>query len=147
MVFRYNMINNHDKFQKETTKIRFPLDIDISTKESLLFWITRYIKYKTNTLSSRKVKNQMAIQNAITELNNSPTSIDELSTIVKDIRKAGIEGVKTFYIPVQKFYSYMLAQNIGSLKEIDDEMVIDYLTSNTAGMSDASKKNYRNAML
>ncbi len=126
--------------------MRFPLDIDPSVKTSLIFWITRYVKYKTNTLSARKVKNQLAIQNVITRLNNSPTSIDELSEIVKDIRKGGIEGVKTFYIPVQKLFEYLILQRLQSLKEIDDEMVIDYLTSSTAGMSDASKKNYRNAI-
>ena len=126
--------------------MRFPLDIDTNIENSLIFWITRYIKFKTNTLSSRRVKNQMEIQNAITRLNNSPTSIDELSEIVKDIRKAGIEGVKSFYIPVQKLYHYLLAQRLNSLKEIDDEIIIDYLTSNTAGMSDATKKNYRNAI-
>ena len=126
--------------------MRFPLDIDTSTKESLLFWITRYVKYKTNTLSSRNVKNQFIIQTAITRLNNAPASIDEISEIVKDIRKGGIEGVKTFYIPVRKLFDYLMLQNIYSLKEIDDEMVIDYLTSSTSGMSDASKKNYRNAI-
>ena len=126
--------------------MRFPLDIDPNVEQSLIFWITRYIKFKTNTLSSRKVKNQMAIQDAITHLNSSPESIEELSDIVKDIRKAGIEGVKSFYIPVEKLYHYLLAQRLGSLKEIDDEIIIDYLTSNTAGMSDATKKNYRNAI-
>lgn len=126
--------------------MRFPLDIDSSIENSLIFWITRYIKYKTNTLSSRKVKNQLAIQNAITQLNGSPTTIDELSEIVKDIRKAGIEGVKTFYIPVRKLFVYLVIQKIDSLKSIDDEIIIDYLTSSTAGMSDASKKNYRNAI-
>lgn len=127
--------------------MRFPLDIEpTSTKTSLIFWITRYVKYKTNTLSSRNVKNQLAVQDSITRLNNSPTSIDELSEIVKDIRKSGIEGVKTFYIPVRKLFTYLVAQKIDSLKSIDDEMVIDYLTSSTAGMSDASKKNYRNAI-
>jgi len=126
--------------------MRFPLDIDTNIESSLIFWITRYIKFKTNTLSSRRVKNQMAIQNVITRLNNSPTSIEELSEIVKDVRKAGIEGVKSFYIPVKKLYDYLLAQNLSSLKEIDDEIVIDYLTSSTAGMSDATKKNYRNAI-
>jgi len=126
--------------------MRFPLDIDSSVKESLLFWITRYVKYKTNTLSSRHVKNQLSIQTAITALNNSPESIDELSDIVKDIRKAGIEGVKSFYIPVRKLYDYLLLQHIQTLKEIGDEMIIDYLTSSTAGMSDATKKNYRNAI-
>jgi integrase/recombinase XerD len=124
--------------------MRFPLDIEpCSTNSSLLFWITRYVKYKTNTLSSRNVKNQSIIQSAIMALNNSPDSIDKISSIVKDIRKGGIEGVKSFYIPVRKLYSYLALQNIQSLKEIDDEMVIDYLTSNTAGMSDATKKNYR----
>jgi len=126
--------------------MRFPLDIDTSVKESLIFWITRYIKYKINTLSSRNVTNQKSIQIIITRLNNSPTSIDELSEIVKDVRKAGIEGVKSFYIPVRKLFEYLLLQNISSLKEIDDELVIDYLTSTTAGMSDATKKNYRNAI-
>ncbi len=126
--------------------MRFPLDIGDTVHDSLIFWITRYVKYKTNTLSSRNVKNQLIIQQAITALNNSPESIDELSDIVKDIRKGGIEGVKSFYIPVRKLYDYLILQRISSLKEIGDEMVIDYLTSNTAGMSDATKKNYRNAI-
>ena len=126
--------------------MRFPLDIDSSVQHSLIFWITRYIKYKTNTLSSRNVENQMAIQQAITALNNSPENIEELSEIVKDIRKAGIEGVKSFFIPVRKLYEYLALQHLSSLKDIDDEMVIDYLTSATAGMSDATKKNYRNAI-
>lgn len=126
--------------------MRFPLDIDPSVKNSLLFWITRYIKFKTNTLSSRNVKNQSVIQQMIMELNNSPESIEELSNIVKEIRKGGIEGVKSFYIPVQKLFDYLMLQKINSLKEIDDELIIDFLTSNTAGMSDATKKNYRNAI-
>ncbi len=126
--------------------MRFPLDIDSSVKNSLIFWITRYIKYKTNTLSSRNVKNQSIIQQNIMALNRSPESIDEISEIVKNIRKAGIEGLKTFYIPVKKFFNYAIAQNLTSLKEIDDELVIDFLTSSTAGMSDATKKNYRNAI-
>ena len=42
--------------------MRFPLDIDTNVKESLIFWITRYIKYKVNTLSSRNVTNQKSIQ-------------------------------------------------------------------------------------
>lgn len=82
----------------------------------------------------------------IMELNNSPESIEALSNIVKEIRKGGIEGVKSFYIPVQKLFNYLVLQKISSLKEIDDELVIDFLTSNTAGMSDATKKNYRNAI-
>ncbi len=126
--------------------MRFPLDIDTDIEQSLLFWITRYIKYKTNTLSSRNVKNQKIIQQAIMALNNSPQSLDELSNIVKDIRKGGIEGVKSFYIPVRKLFEYLILQNLSSLKDIDDELIIDFLTSYTAGMSDATKKNYRNAL-
>ena len=126
--------------------MRFPLDIDPTLHYSLLFWITRYIKFKTNTLSSRKVKVQSVIQHNIMALNRSPQSIEALSAIVKEIRKGGIEGVKSFYIPVEKLYHYLMLQNLTSLKEIDDEMVIDFLTSNTAGMSDATKKNYRNAI-
>lgn len=126
--------------------MRFPLDIDSTVNDSLLFWVTRYVKYKTNTLSSRTVQDQNAITEAITDLNDSPTSIDELSEIVKTIRKAGIEGIKTFYIPVKKLYFYIEKQHLSSLKEIDDEIIIDFLTSSTAGMSDASKKNYRNAI-
>ncbi len=97
--------------------MRFPLDIDPSLKLSLLFWITRYVKFKTNTLSSRNVKNQMIIQTAITALNSSPQSIEEISDIVKDIPKGGIEGVKSFFIPVPKLF----------------------LTSSTAGLSDATR--------
>ncbi len=126
--------------------MRFPLDISNNIEESLIFWITRYIKYKVNTLSSRNVKEQSKIQNIMVKLNSSPSSIEELSAIVKEIRKAGIEGIKTFYIPVSKLFDYLLLQKLYSLKEIDDEIVIDFLTSTTAGMSNATKKNYRNAI-
>ena len=126
--------------------MRFPLDIDPNIEYSLLFWMTRYVKYKTNTLSARNVKDQNSIQTAITQLNASPDSIDALSEIVKNIRKGGIEGIKTFYIPIRKLFDYLILEKISSLKEIDDELIIDFLTSNTAGMSDASKKNYRNAI-
>jgi integrase/recombinase XerD len=126
--------------------MRFPLDIDPSLHNTLLFWITRYIKFKANTLSSRNVKNQSIIQHNIMALNSSPQSIEALSDIVKEIRKGGIEGVKSFYIPVEKLFHYLLLQKLTSLKEIDDEVIIDFLTSNTAGMSDATKKNYRNAI-
>jgi len=33
------------------------------------------------------------------------------------------------------------------MKEIDEEIIVDFLTSSTGGLSDATKKNYRIAMI
>jgi len=127
--------------------MRYPLDFKSSFDKTLLFWIERYIRYKLTTLSNRQVKNQKVIENAINRLTKGVNSINELEMIAKEVRNCGLIGINTYFKPLEKLYNYLTNLGLSSMKEIDEEMIIDFLTSSTAGLSDATKKNYRTAMI
>lgn len=127
---------------------KFSLDpADEPFKEKLLFWITRYVRNKATTLSVRLVKDQDLYNASLRALQALPDTIDDIATIVYSLRKSGVEGVKSFFIPVEKFYHYALSYNLADMVEIDEEFVIDFLTSTTSSFSDATKKNYKNAIV
>jgi len=126
--------------------MRYPLDISEDTSKTFLFWLTRYMKYKTTTLSTRSVKNQKVLENAKDKLSITPDNISTLSLAVREVRRAGIEGIKVFYIPCEKLYHYISRNKLSTLKEIDDEVLFDFLSIATASLSSATKKNYRNAL-
>lgn len=127
---------------------RFQLDPDNdSFSEKFLFWAAKYVKNKATTLSTRLLKDQRMFELCIDKLQKLPQDISELSEIVKDLRKAGMEGVKSFYIPVEKFYEYATSRNLEMMTDIDEEFVIDFLTTNTHSHSDATKKNYKNTIV
>jgi len=128
--------------------MRYPIDIAEEPKESLLFWITKYIKHKINTLSHSKTRDKSEIERALKELSVTPDKIETIDAIVRRLRtKGGFDGVKTFYLPVKALYKYIETIDLNSLKDIDDELLVDFLTSSTATYSDATKKNYRNAII
>ena len=74
-------------------------------------------------------------------------SIDELAIIVKEARNIGLSGINTYFNPLFKLYNFMLDLGLDSMKEIDEELLSDFLASQTSSLSDASKKNHRIALL
>jgi len=127
--------------------LKYPLDIQSEPKKSLLFWIARYVKHKVNTLSQSRTTNKQEIKNAISFLNDSPAHIDDIGEVVKRLRtKANFDGVKTFYLPIKSFYEYLDENGIRTLRDIDEDYLVDFLTSATATYSDATKINYKNAI-
>ncbi len=128
--------------------MRYPLDTHSNPKDSLLFWIARYVKHKVNTLSQSRTTNKQEIKNAISFLNDSPTHIEDISEVVKRLRtKANFDGVKTFYLPIKAFYEYIDEDTLRTLRDIDEDYVIDFLSSATATYSDSTKVNYKNALV
>lgn len=123
--------------------MRYPLDFKDRFDDTLLFWIERFIRYKLNTLSNRLVKDKAAIADVVKLLNTGVSSIRELENGVKKARNAGLIGVNTYFQPLKNLYQYLTNLGLASMKEIDEEMLIDFLTSTTGGFSDATKKNYR----
>ncbi|PAF48471.1 integrase [Helicobacter sp. 12S02634-8] len=118
----------------------------------LLFWSARFIRYKLITLSNSKVKgkkDKKCVQNCLQALHTSPKNIQELEKICKEARNAGLLGVNTYANPILKFYSFMqsFCERYHSIKEIDEEILAEFLVSQTGGLSLASKKNYRIALL
>lgn len=128
--------------------MRYPLDIYDNPKKSLLFWITKYVKHKINSLSQSRVTNKEEIQNAISFLNDLPSEIGDISEVIKRLRtKANFDGVKTFYLPIKALYEYVEEDALSSLRDIDDDFIVDFLTSSTATYSDNTKVNYKNAVI
>ncbi len=127
--------------------MRYELDFMNSFDKTLLFWLERFVRNKLTTLSNRQVtdKNKLAI--IIQSLVKGTKSIDELSLIVKDARNIGLAGINTYFNPLLKLYNFTINLGLASMKEIDEELLSDFLASETSALSDASKKNHRIALL
>lgn len=127
--------------------MRYPLDFENSFDKTLLFWIGRYMHSKLNSLSNRQVKDPDALARIIGALRTGVGDIATLTRLAKEARNAGLIGINTYYKPLEKLYGYLTALGLASMKEIDEELISDFLASATAGLSDATKKNYRIAMI
>jgi len=127
--------------------MRYPLDFEKDFEKTLLFWIGRFLHSKLNSLSNRQVKDPKRLAGVITALRGGSRSIEELSRLSKEARNAGLIGINTYYKPLEKLYYYLRDISPASMREIDEELVSDFLASATAGLSDATKKNYRIAMI
>ncbi|SMC09656.1 tyrosine-type recombinase/integrase [Nitratiruptor tergarcus] len=127
--------------------MKYALDFKDDFAQTLRFWIERYIRFKLTSLSNRQVKDQEKLSQVIRALTLGTKDMDELTKLAKTARNAGLIGVNTYFKPLEKLYYYLNNLGLASMKEIDEEMIIDFLTSTTGGLSDATKKNYRIAMI
>ena len=127
--------------------MRYPLDCEKTFDESFLFWLSRFVRNKITSLSNRQVSNKDRLAQIIQELIHGFNSIDELKSIMKEVRNIGITSIHVYYLPLEKLYRFMLHFGAASMKEIDEEMLSDFLASETSNLSDATKKNYRIALL
>ncbi len=127
--------------------MKYPLDFKENFDDTLRFWIERYIRFKLTSLSNRQVKDPQNLSQIINSLTLGTSSIEELSLLAKEARNAGLIGINTYYKPLEKLYKYLKSMGLASMKEIDEERLIDFLTTATASLSDATKKNYRIALI
>lgn len=131
---------------KETT-MKYPLDCEPDFGKSLLFWLCRYVKFKLNSLSNKELKSPQELAQVNFALSKGVWHIDELDALVKKARNAGLIGVNTYFNPLKKLYEYLMLYKLYSMTQIDEELLIEILASITASLSDASKKNYRIAVI
>lgn len=127
--------------------MRFPIDYKNNFDATLLFWMERFIRFKLNSLSNRQLKDKERFMKVMQTLKKGVSSIAELSLCAKEARNAGLIGINTYFKPLEKLYGYLSMFGPQSMQEIDEELIVDFLSSETGGLSDASKKNYRIAMI
>ncbi|OCR14112.1 tyrosine-type recombinase/integrase [Helicobacter pullorum] len=127
--------------------MRYPIDFKDNFAQNLLFWIERFVYSKLNSLSNHQVQNKKDIILALNALRKGAKSIQELQEICKQCRNAGLIGINTYFIPLMKLYEYLNYLGLASLKEVDEEMLKEFLTIHTSSLSDATKKNYRIALI
>ncbi len=124
---------------------KFTLNIGEDIKESFLFWLTRYLLYKTTTLDNSKADKEL-LQEAIRKTRPTPQDLSDLLEIARDIKKSGI-GIYTLFHPVWLFVKENSGNaNFTQLEDIDEESVIQWLSIATSSKSEATKKTYRTAL-
>ena len=114
---------------------------------SLLFWMDKFVKSKLTSLSNRHVEENAKLSMIIGALNQGTKSMDELKNLSKEARNIGLIGINLFINPLEKFYHYATSMHFSSLKELDEEFLSEFLASQTGSLSDATKKNYRMAIV
>ncbi|EAI1730427.1 integrase, partial [Campylobacter jejuni] len=116
-------------------------------EKSFLFWLAKYVKFKLNSLSNKELKNPQALAEVNFDLTKGVKNIEELDALAKKARNAGLSGVNTYFNPLKKVFEYLNFYKLYSLKQIDEELIVEVLASITGALSDASKKNYRIAVI
>ena len=127
--------------------MRYPIDCEKTFKDTFLFWLSRFVRNKITSLSNRQVTDKDRLAQIIQELVHGFNSIEDLKLIMKEVRNIGITSIHVYYLPLEKLYKFMSNFGAASMKEIDEEILSDFLASETANLSDATKKNYRIALL
>lgn len=127
--------------------MRYTLDCHCNFDFTLLFWITRFIRYKLTTLSNKNVQDKQRFAFMVGKLQRGVKNIAELEIICKEARNAGLIGIATYSNPLLRLYPYLCGLGLQSMKEIDEECLSDFLMIEGSGLSAASKKNYRIALI
>lgn len=126
---------------------RFPLNFMKKFNENFLFWLDKFIRYKLTNLSNSKVKDKEILAQILNNLKKGSSSIEELKENRKMARNIGLTGINVYINPLEKLYKYLITLGLDDMKEIDEELLSDFLATETSQLSDASKKNYRISLL
>ncbi|MCQ2782206.1 tyrosine-type recombinase/integrase [Helicobacter pylori] len=126
--------------------MKHPLEELKDPVENLLLWIGRFLRYKCTSLSNSQVKDQNKVFECLNELNHACSS-SQLEKVCKKARNVGLLGINTYALPLLKFHEYAQKLSLRSLKNIDEVMLAEFLSIYTGGLSLATKKNYRIALL
>lgn len=76
--------------------MKYPLDFEGTFEKSLLFWLTRFVRNKTTSLSNSNITDQTKMAILIKSLINDIHSINDLTKL----RKIGMNGLNVYYIPL-----------------------------------------------
>jgi integrase/recombinase XerD len=127
--------------------MKYPLDCENSFDKSFLFWLSRFLRNKITSLSNRQVKDKDRLAQILQALVKGFDSIDNIKPVIKEARNIGMNSIHVYFIPLEKLFHFLVNFGANSLKEIDEELLSDFLATETSNLSDATKKNYRIALI
>lgn len=107
----------------------------------------RFLRYKLTTLSNKNVLNKEKLSLVIAKFQIQTLSLEELESLCKEARNIGLIGIATYANPLLRLYTYLQNFSFEDMRQIDEEILIDFLTIQGSGLSPASKKNYRIAII
>ncbi len=127
--------------------MKYLLDNKTTIEKSLLFWFDRFIRYKLTNLTNRHVKDKELFGQILQILATGTNDINGLKNVVKEVRNLGLSGINTYFNPIYKLFNYLNPLHLKSMRNIDEELLSDFLAIYTSALSDASKKNHRIALI
>lgn len=127
--------------------MKYDIDCENDFNKSFLFWLSRFVRNKITSLSNRNVKDKDRLAQIIHQLVIGFDNIEDFKLLIKEVRNIGINSIHVYFIPIEKLYKFLQDFGAKSLKEIDEELLSDFLASQTSSLSDATKKNYRIALI
>lgn len=127
--------------------MRYELDHKKDFDKTLLFWIEKFIHSKVATLSSRNVANKDILKQTMATLRKGTGDIKELENLIKNVRNKGLIGINTYGNPLIKLFYYLREFGFASMREIDEEVLRDFIAVACSSLSSASKKNHRIVVL
>ncbi|MEA1914317.1 MAG: tyrosine-type recombinase/integrase, partial [Campylobacterota bacterium] len=123
--------------------MRYPIDCENSFEKSYLFWLSRFIRNKITSLSNSKVSDKHRLAQILQQLIVGYDCMENLKSTIKEVRNIGINSIHVYFIPLEKLFYFLQQYGAASLKEIDEELLSDFLATQTSTLSDATKKNYK----
>ncbi|MDD7741586.1 MAG: integrase, partial [Campylobacteraceae bacterium] len=66
--------------------MKYPLDCKKNFKKSMLFWLTKFVKYKLTSLSNKELKDPAVLASVNLALTKGVENITELDALVKKAR-------------------------------------------------------------
>lgn len=126
--------------------MKYILETQQKVSMDLLVWTQRFLRYKVTTLSNRLVKDKERLLKNL-EILQQDITITTLDKTCKEIRNCGLIGINTYAQPLIKLYYFIEKKDLKSIKEIDEELLSDFLLLETSALSVQTKKNYRIALL
>ena len=128
--------------------MKTPLDCEDSLDKSFRYWLGRYLRFKLSSLLASKLKSPQELALIQKELSGRVClEAAELSELAKRARRTGLGGIATYFTPLLRFHEQLLFLGLFSMKQIDEDVAVQVLWAISAKLSDASKKNYRIAVL
>lgn len=118
-------------------------DANNNITQNLLAWIRRYLRYKLTTLSNRFVIDKEALFEILESMQEENLDKNKLAMLCKKARSIGLIGINTYLTPLLKFYDFIEKKKLSSLRDIDEEILNDFLAIYTSALSAQTRKNYR----
>lgn len=113
-----------------------------NTMRNYLFWLEKFFINKITTLSNRHIHDASALAQSLEDI-RSAQNLKDFEKAIKKTRNCGMIGIATYALPLMKLGKYLESMPFISLRDIDEAFLAEFITINTARLSNATKRNYR----
>lgn len=126
---------------------KYNLECFNNVKEDLLYWIKLYLYQQSFKLTKRMVenKNEAILLDSINQIPYCK-DIESLRVIANTFNRINFNIFYSYFFVLKELYKFIYVKNISSIKEINDEILIEFL-SFKSNYSNATKQTFRKRLI